>query len=597
MIKSIALRNIRTKLLAIIIFSLLTGLIVVGYIMYNKFKDYLHIQLEKTLREYSELVEQSLDCHKIIKPDYHYLKNFVDKNAKVVSCRITIIDKNGVVLGDSEIPVDSLYLLDNHLQRPEVKDARSKNFGFSIRHSATINKDLLYLCKAIRYNKQIVGYIRIAMFAEKKNRLLSDFLSYFIISALLIIFISGLFVIGLTFRININLAKLIRFAHDISSGKLDGHLTIHSNDELQYLANTLSEMAVKTDSFLRKLERRQQDLNTVLCSINEGLLAIDDNDKIIFFNDKIIKLIKIKVSKTTTKPYHEVIKNQHINSLLLKFFKKPIYISDEIRTEDQRIFEIVITPFQRSSSKPSGAVLLLRDITKFKNLEKIRRDFVANVSHEFKTPLSAIRGYSETLLDWGLEDNKVNKKYIQKIIKRSTQLENLVTDLLQLAHIERMQDTQLFSFSPEPIILDIIDEFGEMAKEKNIRLSTILPNTQIKIYGNHEMFHSIISNLIDNAIKYSYKGGQIDVSLYLTKDEHCIFAVADQGVGIPLKYQKRIFERFYRVDKARSRSAGGTGLGLSIVKHLADLQHAEVWVESKQDQGSCFYVKYRISPF
>jgi two-component system phosphate regulon sensor histidine kinase PhoR len=336
-------------------------------------------------------------------------------------------------------------------------------------------------------------------------------------------------------------------------------------------------MATKISNHLKESARERQDLNTVLSSINEGILAIESNKKIIFFNEKALQLLNNKAQNIPGEYYYLVIRNQHLNSLLNNFFEKPFLISDEIQIDSKRTLEVVIIPFHIAAHKRKGVVVVLRDISHYKKLEKIRRDFVANVSHEFKTPLAAIRGYSETLLDWALGDQTVNRKYVDKIIKQSNQLENLVADLLQLARIERLQNIELKAFDPGPVIQDVINEYSEMAQNKQIKLISSLQTKEVKILGDPEMFRSIMANLIDNAVKYTLTGGEVTVFSKINA-KYGTFSVKDNGIGIPHHEQERVFERFYRVDKARSRAIGGTGLGLSIVKHLTELQQAEIVV-------------------
>ncbi len=197
-------------------------------------------------------------------------------------------------------------------------------------------------------------------------------------------------------------------------------------------------------------------------------------------------------------------------------------------------------------------------------------------------------------MDWGLGEPNISRKYVEKIIKQSQQLENLVSDLLQLAKIERLQNIKLIAFDPNPIIMDVINEYSQIARSKNINLTTGLNSDHAQILGDPEMFRSIMANLIDNAIKYTHNGGKVRVYSQINGN-HEVFSVEDTGSGIPQKEQGRIFERFYRVDKARSRSIGGTGLGLSIVKNLSELQNAQVWVRSQENEGSCFSVKFRLA--
>jgi two-component system phosphate regulon sensor histidine kinase PhoR len=353
-------------------------------------------------------------------------------------------------------------------------------------------------------------------------------------------------------------------------------------------------MALKISNYLKESARERQDLNTVLSSINEGIITIESNKKIIFFNDKALQLLNNKTQNILGEYYYLIIRNQHLNSLLNNFFEKPFLISDEIQIDRNRTLEVVIIPFNISAHKRKGVVVVLRDISHYKNLEKIRRDFVANVSHEFKTPLAAIRGYSETLLDWALGDQAVNRKYVEKIIKQSNQLENLVSDLLQLARIERLQNIGLEAFDPNSIIQDVIHEYSDTAQNKQIKLISNLQAKDVKVLGDPEMFRSIMANLIDNAVKYTPAEGEVTVFSRIN-GRYGTFSVKDTGIGIPHNEQERVFERFYRVDKARSRAIGGTGLGLSIVKHLAELQQADVWLQSELEKGSCFSVKFKLA--
>jgi two-component system phosphate regulon sensor histidine kinase PhoR len=303
-------------------------------------------------------------------------------------------------------------------------------------------------------------------------------------------------------------------------------------------------------------------------------------------------MLDFKTKDVVGKSYDNFFQNDHLISLVDRFFEKPFFISDEIKITEDKIFEVMINPFKVMDTTHIGAVILLKDVTKFKKLEKIRRDFVANVSHEFKNPLASIIGYSESLLDWGLKDSSVNKRYLKKIVKQSRNLENLVSDLLHLARVEGMGDMQVQSFNPKIILKELKVDFSELAAAKNITFQQNFEEPFVKICGDPEMFRTIIANLIDNAIKYSHEGSEISLSS-VNENGFVKFSVLDEGLGIPSKYMDRIFERFFRVDKGRSRAVGGTGLGLSIVKHMAELQKAEYGVESKENVGSHFWIKFK----
>lgn len=587
-------QNLRFKLFIILLTSLFFGLVTVGSVLYYQFRSFLYQRVEYALEQSIALAEQSLDRQKILQNDTAYLKGFADRIGQILHCRLTIIDISGKVLADSEVPVDQLPSVENHLQRPEIQQSLKETFGFHIRRSSTIGQNLLYTSKLIKYENRSIGFLRLARYAEETNRMLSTARMYFVGGGLLVLIISALLVTLLARKINRNLNAVIENARKIANGDLEAKIQINSKDELSELGSSLNEMAQKISIYLQESSREKQDLNTVLSSINEGIIAIESNKKIIFFNNKALKLLNNDAQSVLGEYYYQVIRNQHLNFLLNNFFEKPFLISDEIQIDNKRTLEIVITPFHIEAHRRRGVVIVLRDISHYKKLEKIRRDFVANVSHEFKTPLAAIRGYAETLLDWALEDPNVNRKYVKKIVKQSDQLENLVSDLLQLARIERLQNIELKAFDPTPVIQDVLNEYSEMAQNSRIRLHSQLQGNDTQILGDPEMFRSIMANLVDNAIKYTPEEGEVWVSCQINA-KYGTFSVKDNGIGIPLQEQERVFERFYRVDKGRSRAIGGTGLGLSIVKHLAELQQAEVWLQSEPERGSCFSVKFKIA--
>jgi two-component system phosphate regulon sensor histidine kinase PhoR len=591
---SIIKQNLRFKLLIILVTSLFFGLITVGALLYYQFQTFLYNSVKNSLQQNINLAEQSLDKTKIPLNDTTYLKQFVDQAAQILQCRLTIIDINGKVLADSEVPVDQLPLVENHLLRPEIQQALLHSYGTHIRRSSTIGQDLLYTGKLLTMNGEDIGFLRIALFAEGTNQMLKTARLFFIGGGVLVLIISALLVTLQARKINRNLNEVINTARKIANGDLEAKIETDSNDELSELGNSLNEMALKISNYLKESARERQDLNTVLSSINEGIIAIESNKKIIFFNDKALQLLNNKTQNILGEYYYLIIRNQHLNSLLNNFFEKPFLISDEIQIDRNRTLEVVIIPFNISAHKRKGVVVVLRDISHYKKLEKIRRDFVANVSHEFKTPLAAIRGYSETLLDWALGDQAVNRKYVEKIIKQSNQLENLVSDLLQLARIERLQNIGLEAFDPNSIIQDVIHEYSDTAQNKQIKLISNLQAKDVKVLGDPEMFRSIMANLIDNAVKYTPAEGEVTVFSRIN-GRYGTFSVKDTGIGIPHNEQERVFERFYRVDKARSRAIGGTGLGLSIVKHLAELQQADVWLQSELEKGSCFSVKFKLA--
>lgn len=583
----------RLKLLNIILFSQLVGLLIIGIILYSQFKSFLNNSTETRIQENVLIAEVLLDTGRISEGSSGVLKKYADGIGKILDARVTVINTQGLVIADSEVPLDELGKLENHINRPEVQQAIKEKWGFSIRESKTIGRKLIYVCKALQDDKQrTIGFLRLSLYSDANDQVLKTTRIYFFGGGLLILLVSGCLVVFLTRGIHRNLRSIVRNARLISEGKPSELTEITSKDELGDIAKILTETSSKLSQSFEKVIRQRKDLNEVLSSINDAIVAIGNDKRIVFYNQISVKLFNIISNEFEGEYYYDLFLNKHLISLIERFFEKPFVLNDEIILEDGRILEVVINPFKLMNMSETGAVMVARDVTNYRKLERVRRDFVANVSHEFKNPLASIQGYAETLLDWAMDDPKVNRKYLEKIVRQTGNLEHLVTDLLQLARVEGLQRIEMKSFDPVPILKELRFDFSELTTTKKIGLNQVIDEKPIKISGDPEMFRTIMANLIDNAIKYSQEGGEVSIS---TKSENGFieFSVKDTGIGIPQKYISRIFERFFRVNKARSRDVGGTGLGLSIVKHMAELQRLKYGVESEVNAGSRFWVRFK----
>lgn len=341
------------------------------------------------------------------------------------------------------------------------------------------------------------------------------------------------------------------------------------------------------DQKLETLEREQLLALAVLQSMNEAVIAIDSSQKILFVNQATEQLFGLKQEKVKGKNFLEAIRNTQLNEIMLKTFRESNSQSNQIEmlTPIQRFLKVQTSPLVQQS-KTIGVIAVLHDVTQLRQLEQIRKEFVANVSHELKTPLTSIQSAVETLLNGALEDSKHNHKFLQCIEEETKRLGYLIEDLLQLSRIESKE----ISLKKERIVLEEVlqkaaDHFKKALKERNITLA--LDNPHESLTADPEQLQRAIENLLDNAIKYNKSGGQVQLRAKREEDSLRI-EVEDSGIGIPEQDLPRVFERFYRVDKARSRELGGTGLGLSIVKHIAESHGGRVEVTSHLGKGSCF---------
>ncbi|MCM8782064.1 MAG: cell wall metabolism sensor histidine kinase WalK [Candidatus Omnitrophica bacterium] len=511
-----------------------------------------------------------------------------DRIGKGLGIRVTIIGIDGTVLGDSDLTKDEIKNAENHLDRIEIQEAQNKGFGSSKRFSNTIRKYLLYMAVPFGKDKPM-GFLRFAV-PLRELEMFEARLQRMVVLALFLILLLGL---GLTFFISLIVSKPLTEMAGIAKAYARGDFfkkpSIHSRDEIGELAKALSLMSEEIKDKIEKIKQEGVRLDTVLSSMSEGVIVTDENGEIILMNPSIKKLFSIDSSPTGKKPI-EVIRDITVQNIIEEIIgAKQKFISEEIivNLPQEKILKVNGVAIMRED-KLEGAALVFHDITELRRLERIRQDFVANVSHELRTPISSIKGYAETLLEGAIEDKDNVKEFIGIIYHESNRLAHLIDDLLDLSKIESGKMKMVFlPLEISPILKNCVDVLEKQAKEKSISVSLDLPNNLPKVLADEKRLSQVFLNLLDNAIKYTPEGGSVKISASL-KEKFVQIDVADTGIGIAERDLPRIFERFYRVDKARSRELGGTGLGLSIVKHIILAHSGQVWVRSELGKGSTF---------
>ncbi|MDD5500321.1 MAG: ATP-binding protein [Candidatus Omnitrophica bacterium] len=507
--------------------------------------------------------------------------------AGAIESRITVIAPDGKVLADSEVPFERLADLENHGSRPEVLSAFKGGTGAEIRYSATLRIDMLYLAVPIAEGKG--GVLRLALPLTSVQRVL--------LAVRKTIFAGLFFTLGLAFVLASVLAKslvgpikrIIYASSKFAEGDFSRRIFHNSNDEIGRLAATLNKMAQDIEEKIREIATKNQHLEAIFNSMIEGVIVTDNQSRIISINSPIEALFDIRRDAAEGKFFLEGIRNSEISALIDEAMNSARFISKEVVLiiPAQKIVQANVSPIYEHD-KVTGSVAIIHDITEIRRLETMRRDFVANVSHELKTPLTSIKGFVETLLEGALDD-KANSMDFLKIIKNHTdRLNVLINDLLELSHIESKEivlNRERFKLSG--LAEEVIAGFRSQAKKKGISVTSDLPS-DLEICADKVKIEQVFGNLISNAIKYNKEGGFVRISSEPFGDKIKI-SVEDSGSGIPVKDLPRIFERFYRVDKARSRQLGGTGLGLSIVKHIVELHAGSVGVESAEGIGSKFF--------
>jgi two-component system, OmpR family, phosphate regulon sensor histidine kinase PhoR len=501
--------------------------------------------------------------------------------------RVTVVASTGTVLADSD---EEPGRMENHAGRPEIRAALAQGEGRAVRFSPTLGHELVYL--AIRYPEQGDRplIIRFSVPLERLDKALAGFRQRLWGASLIIFIVAGTASLLFFRTVSARIQNLKEFSRRVAAGNFRTLPPDRSRDELADLAGTLNQTAAQLDRTVRVLTEERNQSAAILASMAEGVAVIGSNHRLVYCNDAFREAVAMRTAAWENRPAVELISHSDLLSAIEKAvagketFRGEIIVG-ALRT---RSFSITATPVSTNST--SGAVLVLHDITEIRRLERVRRDFVANVSHEFGTPLTAIQGFAETLLSGALDDQRNNRRFVEIIRDNAIRLERLTKDLLKLSRIEagRLQ-LELRPVSADAVIRACVENARLKCDGKQLIVEIQCSPNLPPILGDMGCLQEIVDNLIDNAVRYSVTGGRITVSASEATDRTEIaLSVSDTGIGIARSEQDRIFERFYRTDAARSRESGGTGLGLSIVKHLVEAQGGRIQVESELGRGSTF---------
>ena len=515
--------------------------------------------------------------------------------AKGNGIRVTFIRRDGVVVFDTaEDPVS----MDNHLGRPEIQEALVAGVGSSQRFGRTLGADALYVAYVPEAGGGQHGVVRTSVRASENIATPAQILARTAPGASLAALIA--LVLGYlgARRITAPLAEMTEVAESFQSGDYEPRITGLPKDEIGELGRSMNLLGGEVQKRVEGLSSERARLNAMLAGMAEGVLAVGDGDLISFSNPAAGRLFQMPEQEMLGRKLWDV---AHMPGLL--------ELVQEAREADQGVQQeltfagalgerrLIAKAHQFRLERSNGAVVVFEDITELRQLERIRQDFVANVSHELKTPLTSVRGYVETLLDGAVDDPEYKHRFLKKIEKNVLRLEDLVADLLTLARIENQEGRlALGKVDLCALIREAQQRFEEALESGGLTLNLDLAERACEVWGEERGLALVLDNLISNACKYTPRGGTIDVVLRIGEGGQAQLMVRDTGVGIPPGDQDRIFERFYRVDKARSTELGGTGLGLSIVKHQVQTMGGRVGVESKLGEGTCFHVWLEIAP-
>jgi two-component system phosphate regulon sensor histidine kinase PhoR len=504
--------------------------------------------------------------------------------------RITVILPSGKVIADSD---ENPAVMEDHSNRPEIINALDKGFGWSLRPSPTLGIKMMYVAIPLKEQGKSVAVVRTSIAVTAIDQAMMDMYTKIFWGGLAIALCAAALSFIISRRISRPIVEMEEVARRFAEGQLDLRVPIPGPSELAALASALNEMARQLYEKITTVTSQRNELEAVLSSMVEGVVAVDHQGHIVSINKAAADFLEVEPARVQGRNIEEAVRNVDIQQLIRRTLESGKRIEAEVslQIEGGRFFQIHGTNLPDVGGGKAGAVIVFHDITRMRRLENVRRDFVANVSHELKTPVTSIQGFVEALSEGGIDKPEQVKRYLGIIAKHSDRLNAIIEDLLSLSRLEEEQERRRIQFGSaklKPILAAAIDLISTKAEQQKVRIELICSD-DIEAKMNSALIEQAIFNLVDNAIKYSKAEGVVIISAE-QRDTGIAISVQDQGCGIGSEHLSRLFERFYVVDKGRSRKLGGTGLGLAIVKHITQVHGGSVTVESSLGKGSTFTI-------
>jgi two-component system phosphate regulon sensor histidine kinase PhoR len=535
----------------------------------------------------------------IARGDIPAVDAWADRAGLAIGRRVTVIDSTGRVLGDSDVPLDSVPLMENHAGRPEVRAALDTGLGEASRRSWTIRRQLFYIAEPLvppapgRKEPRVVLRISIPTpqaheFAHRWQRHL-----WFAVGGVFLVVLAGGYVLGR--RVDRRLRTMRRSAEALGQGDLATRIAVDGHDELGALARVLNSMAERLDSKLSELHAERDLSQAVIANLSEGVALLAPDLTLLHTNERFWRLVGAERPSGPSAPRLAAARQPALEEIVREAMRRgtPVRREASIYVEDRREHEVAVAPV-REGSETGAWLLTIRDLDPERAMANLRREFVANVSHELKTPLTSIQGYAETLLHGALDDEANRARFVETIRNQAVRLEAIVDDLLELADLDRPDAAlNVKDWDLAEVVRDMAAGFEETAARRGLAL-LLEVRPGLRASFDRKRVEVALRNLLDNAIKYT-ESGSVRVSAEAGPATIRV-SVTDTGRGIEAQHLPRVFERFYRVDHGRARATGGTGLGLSIVKHAIELHGGRVGLTSAPGRGSTFWFEIPAAP-
>ncbi len=588
---------------------LLLTIILVAWYSFRTFDGFYIAETGTDLENRANLIKSAITGLLVNQQD-EQLRALVVDSGRASGTRITVILPDGEVVADT---YEDPAVMDNHRQRPEIDTAFSGETGQSIRFSNTLGERLLYAAIPLygdgpvgaipRNTGPVIGVLRLSMPVTAIDAALKDIRLKVAAGTLLAII--GAFII--TFLVSKNISRpledMTRGAEKYARGDFSQRMLLSqkksASKEIASLAAAMDEMAGQLDDKINTIISQRNQLEAVFSSMVEAVVAVDREERIISINTAAARMFGVDRKKSEGRLIQEVIRNVDLHKQIERILQTGDSFEDEIILDSTKngntYLQTNVVSLQGRDAKAQGALIVLNDVTRLRKLESMRSDFVANVSHELKTPITSIRGYVETLLDGALDDREDSEKFLEIVLRQSGQLEEIIDDLLALSRIERHSNAAEVSFESRnlrPVLQEALGMIASKAQDSGVEVILDCPD-ELSLKLNQTLLEQAVVNLLVNAVAYSEAGQQVVVKAAEFEESGRLLtaiSVIDHGIGIGEKHLPRLFERFYRSDRARSRKAGGTGLGLAIVKHIVQAHGGRVEVQSVIGEGSTFTI-------
>ncbi|MEY4480807.1 MAG: hypothetical protein RLZZ267_1485 [Bacillota bacterium] len=528
-----------------------------------------------------------------------YLQGKADQWQTLTKLRVTFIDLNGEVLADS---AEEAATMSNHRNRPEMQQTiQTGSVAFATRLSETTDKKMVYAAMPVTLNGDTIGYLRLSTGTEEIDNSVRQLWMFTLLGMFIALLIAGVFGFRMGSKITNPITEINNAAEQIMRMNFNVKVNVESQDEIGRLGLTVNTIAENFNRQMGRILESERQLSNVMENMVSGVVMLDREGKFVLLNRSAEELLGYNFSELRGKVFFESHQQSEFVAMVAESFEREERQREELMFYYPResMMEVNIVPMYQKDDAWVGMLIVLNDITAIRRLEKMRSEFVANVSHELKTPIAAIKGFAETILSGAVQDQSTMESFLKIIFDESNRLDRLVMDILDLSKIESKRIPLFFSpIHLEAFIVNTVNMMRQHADSKKITVKIDIPE-DIYLEADEDRLRQIVINLLSNGINYTPNGGKVIVSAIVSREEqHGAESVRicfeDTGLGIPKKDLPRIFERFYRVDKARSRVSGGTGLGLSIVKYLVELHNGSIHVQSELGVGSKFILDLPI---